>query len=336
MEELASSPPKKSRLTFWIGMFLLGCLVSSAFLNLLLFLALGANSSEARAGGFTPQLVDGEKTEKDFIAIVPVQGLIMEPPSQGEARGSYGQMVKLLNQLRKEKNLKGVLLVVDSPGGGVTTSDRMFEELARFKKETNLPVVAHFEDVAASGGYYVAMAADHIIAHRTTVTGSIGVISRFYNLRELLDHVGVEVNTIKSLNFEGRESFKDIGSPYRPMRPEEKRLMQTLITQMWERFVEVVCEGRKDRLTRKQVEQLADGRVFSGSEALKLKLVDQVGYSPDAYSEIRKRAGSPKARIVRFLPQKGLAELFRSQTQSLQVPKLELPGSRLLYLWEAY
>jgi protease-4 len=336
---LASSPlpqpaRRRSRLWFYFSLLLGVGLALSMLLNLLLTLALAGSSSQG-VDGFTLSLVDGEESEKDFIAIVPVQGMILEPPSDNPGKGSLGQMSRLLKQLRKQEHLKGILLMVDSPGGGVTASDRMYEELRRFKAETKVPVVAVFEDVAASGGYYVAMAADHIMAHPTSITGSIGVISHFYDVSELMGRVGVEVNTIKSLNFQGKESFKDIGSPYRKMRPEEKELMQKLITEMWERFVTVVSEGRKDKLSPEQIRKLADGRVFSGQEALRQHLIDQVGYTPDAYQEIRKRCASPKARIVRYLPEKSWKDVLGAQAEHFH-PKLELPSSRILYLWEPH
>ena len=327
-------PAKPSRFWFFLSIFFGLGLVCSGLLILLLSVAVAGSSAE-KSAGYTVTLVDGQETEQDFIAIVPVQGMIMEPPSDNPSKGSLSQLSRLLKQLRKQEHLKGILLMVDSPGGGVTTSDRMYEELRRFKADKKVPVVAVFEDVAASGGYYVAMAADHIMAHPTSITGSIGVISHFYDVSQLMGRVGVEVNTIKSLNFQGKESFKDMGSPYRKMRPEEKELMQKLITEMWERFVTVVAEGRKDKLTLAEIRKLADGRVFSGQEALRQHLIDQVGYMPDAYKEIRKRCGSNKAKIVRYLPEKGWQDLFSAQAEHFH-PKLELPSSRILYLWEPH
>ncbi|MBT9587712.1 signal peptide peptidase SppA [bacterium] len=327
-------PARPGRFWFYLSIFLGLGLVCSGLLILLLSVAVAGSSADKNAG-YTVTLVDGEETEKDFIAIVPIQGMIMEPPSDNPSKGSLSQLSRLLRQLRKQERLKGILLMVDSPGGGVTTSDRMLEELRRFKADKKVPVVAVFEDVAASGGYYVAMAADHIMAHPTSITGSIGVISHFYDVSQLMGRVGVEVNTIKSLNFQGKESFKDIGSPYRKMRPEERELMQKLITEMWERFVTVVAEGRKDKLTLAEIRKLADGRVFSGQEALRQSLIDQVGYLPDAYQEIRKRCGSNKAKIVRYLPEKSWQDLFSAQAEHFY-PKLELPSSRILYLWEPH
>lgn len=335
--QAAYPPPRRkapSRLWLLASVILGLGLALSLFFNLILSLAVVGNAAgQVTTPGFTPSLVDGEASAKDVIAIVPVQGMIMEPPSDNPSKGSYAQMSKLLKLLRKEENLKGVLLVVDSPGGGVTASDRMYEELRRFKLEKKVPVVAVFEDVAASGGYYVAMAADHILAHPTTVTGSIGVISHFYNLTELMGRLGVQVNVIKSLNSEGRESFKDMGSPYRKMRPEEKKLLQQLITEMWNRFTAVVAEGRKGKLSPERIKQLADGRVFTGQQALREKLVDEVGYMPEAYKAIRAKAGSPDAKIVRYVADKSWSDLFSAEAERVQ-PKLELPRSRIMYLWD--
>lgn len=196
--------------------------MGSLGLNFILGLVAAGNSSGGKFGnhvalkGYQSSLVDSEESSEDFIAVVPVQGMIMEHPSDGEGKGSLSRLKRLLKELKKQKNLKGILLLVDSPGGGVTCSDVMYHELCEFKKETKLPIVALFQDVAASGGYYVAMAADHIVAHQTTITGSIGVISHFYNFTGLMDKVGVKVNTIKSLNSAGQESFKDIGWPLQP------------------------------------------------------------------------------------------------------------------------
>lgn len=326
-----AAPRKPGRLWFFIAILLALGLGVSLFVNLVLVVAVGGKE-EAGLKGFSASLVDGDKDQEDFIAIVPVQGVIMEPPSDNPGKGSLGAMAKLLKQLDKEEHLKGILLVVDSPGGGVTASDRMYEELKHFKEEKKIPVVAVFEDVAASGGYYVAMAADHIMAHPTTITGSIGVISHFFDFSELMGKMGVQENTIKSLNWEGKESFKDIGSPYRKMKPEERKLMQAMITEMWERFTSVVAEGRKGKLSLEEVRKLADGRVFSGGAALKAKLVDSVGYSRDAYREIRKRCGNDKAKIVRYLPEKSWEDIFGAQTMA---PKIEFPlKSGVFYLWE--
>lgn len=300
-----------------------------------------SSPSGTKSSGLQEVLVDGEGSAEKKIAAIPIQGVIME--SMGSGPGTVSTVKKTLEAIKEDDSVVGVLLVIDTPGGGVTASDRIYHDLLTFKKESGLPVHSVFLDISASGGYYVAMASDHITAHPTTVTGSIGVISKFFNVSQAMDKIGVSINVIKSLNEKGEISFKDIGSPYRPMRPEERALLQALITEMWERFTEVVAEGRKGKLTADQVKKLADGRVFTGKQALKLKLVDAVGYSEDAYREIRKAAGHEEAKVVSYRKEPGLAQLlgFTAAYQGPVDSKLATmrdilnEQSGFLYLWTA-
>lgn len=286
-------------------------------------------------------LVDGKADAEKKIAAIPIKGVIME--SMGAGPGTVTQVKNTLKALKDDESVVGVLLVIDTPGGGVTASDRIYHDLLEFKKDSELPIHSVFLDVAASGGYYVAMASDHITAHPTTVTGSIGVISKFFNFTEAMDKVGVSVNVVKSLNSQGEVSFKDIGSPYRPMRPEERKLLQGLITEMWERFTEIVAAGREGKLTADEVKKLADGRVFTGKQALDLKLVDAIGYSEDAYAEIRKAAGHEDAKIVSYRKQPGLAQALGLSVQTSDRGGLQLEAAAqilreqtgFLYLWTA-
>lgn len=334
-----SGPPAKSRIslslaclaglviavTFGFGGMMCGVLAGSA-----------GKSRDAQIA-LTEVLVDGESSAEKKIAAIPIQGLIME--SMGSGPGTVSQVRQTLKQLEKDEAVVGVLLVIDTPGGGVTASDRIYHDLLEFKKKTDLPIHSVFLDVAASGGYYVAMASDRITAHPTTVTGSIGVISQFYNFSEAMDKVGISVNVIKSLNDKGEVSFKDMGSPYRPMRPEERKVFQGLITEMWGRFTEVVADGRKGKLTAAQVKSLADGRVFTGKQALEKKLVDAVGYSEDAYAEIRKAAGAEDAKIVSYRKEPGLAELLGFQANAggdlAAAREILSEKTGFLYLWAA-
>lgn len=265
-------------------------------------------SSFRDSSSITQTTVDGEKSVKEKIALIPIQGIILE--SMGQGPDSVSSLMRSLKAVEEDKHFVGVLLAIDTPGGGVTASDRMYHELEEFKARTKLPVHAMCYDIAASGGYYVAMASDHITAHPTSIVGSIGVISKFFNLSGAMDKLGVSLNVVKSLNSKGQVSFKDIGSPYRPMRPEERALLQGLITEMWHRFTAVVTAGRKGKITPEHVLKLADGRVFTGTQALKEGLIDAVGYRQDAYQSIRKTAGYPEARIVSFKKPAGLKEML--------------------------
>lgn len=301
----------------------------------------GSGDDSSVSSGMREVLIDGKPEAKKKIAIVQVEGLIME--TMGTGPGTVAHVNSTLKAIEEDENVVAVLLAVDTPGGGVTASDRIYHDLEEFKARTKLPVHAIFYDVAASGGYYVAMAADHITAHPTTVTGSIGVISKFYNVSGAMEKIGVSVNVIKSLNSEGKVSFKDMGSPYRPMTPEEKALIQGLITEMWERFTSIVIAGREGKMKPEKIKEIADGRVFTGEQALKVGLVDAVGYKEDAYKALREAAKEPDAKIVAYRKEPGLLEMFGLE-ESLQPPQtLTSQAARqilsdqasFLYLWTA-
>lgn len=336
----AEAPPqtKSSGNIGYIVVLLLVALVAGIF-GVMLGARVGGASSTAPEG-FQEVLIDGETTAQQKIAAIPINGVIMESMGTG---GSVSQVKKTLRALKKDESVMGILLIIDTPGGGVTASDRIYHELLEFKRETKLPIHSLFLDVAASGGYYVAMASDHITAHPTTVTGSIGVISKFFNFSEAMDKVGISVNVVKSLNSKGEVSFKDMGSPYRPMRPEERELLQGLITEMWERFTEVVAAGRENKLSLEEVRKLADGRVFTGKQALELKLVDSVGYSEEAYAKIREAAGAENAKIVSYRKEPGLAEMLGLSSELAPPESARLASLRnllreqtgFLYLWSA-
>ncbi len=301
-------------------------------------LDLAADGHEMR---FKEVHIEGDKGLKDKILVLPIRGVILDQEGDlGSAGTTVNRVRGMLRKARKDDEVKALLLDINSPGGGVTASDIIYHELKRFRTETNKPIVAHFGDVAASGGYYVAMAADHVIARRTSVTGSIGVISHFLIWADLLEKVGVEVETIKSLNSQGQESFKDIGSSFRKMTDSERALLQVIITQMWQRFVEVVAEGRKGKLASGQIKKLADGRIFTGPQALELKLVDGIGYRETAFAKARELAGLSDARVVGLKRIQSFGDLFaelRSNTRGADlldgVREVALGGPRLMYLW---
>ncbi len=192
------------------------------------------------------------------------------------------------------------------------------------------------QHVAASGGYYISAPADYIMAHKTSITGSIGVISQFLNVEKLFQKIGVEMTTIKS------EELKDIGSPYRPMTEKEQALFKKIIDEMYEQFITVVSEGRKDKLSRAEIRKLANGMVYTGQQALELKLVDELGYWADAVNKTKELAQLSDARVVEYIKKPiGFFELL-SMNRSAPAPQFKFPEyldllkgkvPKFMYLW---
>ncbi len=207
------------------------------------------------------------------IAVIDLEGIIYDSKEFTEQLKDYGNRA----------GVRAVVVHINSPGGGVAASQEMYEAIRKFRAESKKKVVVSMASVAASGGYYVACAADKIFANPGTITGSIGVIAEWYNYGDLLRWAKMESVVIKS------GSFKDAGSPTRPLTPEEKAYFQGLISNMFDQFVEAVARNRK--LDDTAVRRLADGRVFTGQEAKANGLVDELGTYQDAIAAAAKMAG---------------------------------------------
>lgn len=232
------------------------------------------------------------------IALIDVDGIIMNRQQSGlfsDGEHPVSLLIEKLDKAAKDKSVKALILRINSPGGSVTASDIMYSEVLRFKKETKgkRPVVAVLSDVAASGGYYVACGADRIVAHPTTVTGSIGVIMQMINFAGTMSKIGVKADAITS------GKMKDAGSPLREMRPEEREVFQSLVDQFYDRFVKVVADGRP-KLTEEQVRTIADGRVWSAQQALELGLIDEIGTLRDAVAGVKEQVGLKKVKVVTY------------------------------------
>ncbi len=238
-------------------------------------------------------------TEK--IALIEVSGFIGEKTGGlfRPSRGTAETLRDMLRAVEKDPKVVAVVLKINSPGGGVTTSDICYRELKAFKKRTaeqgdsSLPVFAAIMDVAASGGYYIAVGADELWAHPTSLVGSIGVIATFPNISGLIELLGVGVQVVKS----GEK--KDMGSIWRTMTLEEATLYQTMINAMYDRFVGIVAENR-GALDETTVRKLADGRVYTAGEALGNGLIDHVGYLDDVIAAAQKKAGVDDAAVVTY------------------------------------
>ena len=200
------------------------------------------------------------------VGVVDVEGVIL----------SADRFRETLKRFRDASNVKAVVVRINSPGGGVAASQELNREIARFRKETGKPVVVSMESVAASGGYYTAVAADHIVANPGTITGSIGVIIQWVNYGDLLEWAKLRAVTFKS------GALKDSGNPTRPLSDEDRVYFDDLIQKIRAQFVAAVNEGRKGKLKPGTMEKMADGRVVTGEEALALGLVDEIGDYRDA------------------------------------------------------
>lgn len=209
-------------------------------------------------------LPEMESLGKERIAVVRIEGPILD--SQ--------QAVSELQDFSEDPLVKGIVVRIDSPGGGVAPSQEIYNAVKRVREEHNKIIVASMGTVAASGGYYIAVASDRILANPGTLTGSIGVIMQMANFEELLKKIGIESLVVKS----GR--YKDIGSPFRRMTTEDRRLMQSLMDDVHKQFIEAVAAGRS--LDVADVEVLADGRVFTGLQAKNFLLIDDLGDLRDA------------------------------------------------------
>ncbi|MCY7985939.1 signal peptide peptidase SppA, partial [Bacillus inaquosorum] len=193
---------------------------------------------------------------------------------------NHRTFLKNLERAKDDKAVKGIVLKVNSPGGGVYESAEIHKKLEEIKKETKKPIYVSMGSMAASGGYYISTAADKIFATPETLTGSLGVIMESVNYSKLADNLGISFETIKS------GAHKDIMSPSREMTKEEKNIMQSMVDNSYEGFVDVISEGRG--MSKAEVKKIADGRVYDGRQAKKLNLVDELGFYDDTISAMKK------------------------------------------------
>lgn len=227
--------------------------------------------------------------EDGKILLLPVKGEISDDEHEGYFKSGPSMLQEFTSQLRKaekDKDIKAILLKVDSPGGSATVSDIMYNELVRYKQKTGAKIVVSMMDTAASGGYYISLPADYIMAHPTTITGSVGVIFFHYELFGLMDKIGVGAGFYKS----GKN--KDLNSPFREATEEEKALFKNMIDNLAGRFISLVEKHRK--LSPAALEEIKTARVFVADDALKLGLVDEIGYLDNAVEHARKIAGLGK------------------------------------------
>ena len=253
------------------------------------------------------------------IAIVEIKGMIT----------SSGDIVRQIKLYEEDENIHGIVLRIDSPGGSVAPSQEIYNAVLK-AKENNTKIFASLGNLAASGGYYIASAADTIVSNPGTLTGSIGAIMAFSNMEELMNKVGMQPEVIKS------GPFKDTGSFSRPMSKDERALLQAVVDDVHEQFVGAVAAGRN--LPFKEVAQIADGRIYTGRQALKLKMVDKLGSLQDTIDLLAEELGmTDKPNIVREEEDVNFFDwlLQSSLSKNLRASLIPSPSPSLQYLWVA-
>ncbi|MHC1699777.1 MAG: signal peptide peptidase SppA [Humidesulfovibrio sp.] len=286
---------------------------------------------------YKEQVLDGKGRDK--VLLLGIDGLISEHTRQGLLRTRPSTVQELTAQLklaRADKDIKAVVLKVDSPGGTTTASDILYHELMAYKEAGKVKLVAAMMGLATSGGYYVSLPADHITAHPTTITGSVGVIFLMPRVAGLMEKLGLGVDVSKS------GTLKDMGSPFRPATEEEKRLTQAMTTAQATRFLELVQKHRQ--LAPASLGIVSSARVFTAAEAKDLGLIDSVGYLDDALGKAKSLAGLPKdATVVTYrrrpvadgtyyLPA-AEAEGGRPAVINVELDGFLPPQAGLYYLW---
>ena len=281
-----------------------------------------------------------EGTGADKILLIPVNGLISDSPKKGLLTPSPSlveQVVLQINKAQKDKQIKAVLFKVNSPGGTITASDLLYHEISAYKEKTGSKIVISMMDLATSGAYYMSLPADIIMAHPTTITGSVGVISLQPKVKGLMDKIGLGVDVQKV------GKYKDMASPFRDTSEEEKRLLQKTMNDFGERFMGLVKKHRN--LTPQAITEISTARMFLADEALQMGLIDKIGYISDAVKEAKKIANiSEDARVVVYrraeFPEDNYYNVAGAVSENLNVSviNIELPEilsakAGFYYLW---
>lgn len=273
--------PRRGGWWLWIS---LGLLLVSLLLNLAQLTPFRGYATETRAP--YERYVEGPLTSSDKIAVLEIEGVIMPPYSD--------HTLKAIEKISQDDNVKGVVVAIDSPGGLVADSHRIYEALAELRKTK--PMVVSFGRLAASGGYYTAMGAgpdSKIFAEEVTWAGSIGVIIPRYDLSELAQKIGVASDSLKT------GALKDSLDPLRPLSEEERRIWEVVLSESLDMFVQVVDQGRKE-LSEADVRKVATGQIFTAKQAKELKLVDEFGDRKAALASLKEELKLTDPRVVRY------------------------------------
>ncbi|MCK5850095.1 MAG: signal peptide peptidase SppA [Kiritimatiellae bacterium] len=263
---------------------------------------------------------------------IPLRGMIVLGGNKQlfqSNTGSADSVLKAIHRATHDPDVRAIIMDIDSGGGGITASDILYKALLNFKaKEKDRKVISIFGDVSASGAYYIAMASDYIMAHPTSITGSIGVLIQTLDMRGLGEKIGIKSRTIKS----GKN--KDILNPFEELTEEQRAILQGIVDELQNRFVSVVAKGRNQ--TEETVRKIADGRILSASQALDLELIDQIGYWNDSMTITASLLAVDNIKVYSYEEEFSLSALFNGDIKWSPVSSLyhQLSQTRLLYLWQ--
>lgn len=320
-------PRRKSSVwrIFWAILFGLSVLANVGMFLLLIGAFVLVASGQARR--YEVAVVrEGSPTQK--VVLVNLTGIVTDDQAD--------EVYRQLQAAREDQNVKGLVVRVNSPGGTVSGSDRIYAELRKYRQEEAQPVVAFMQGVAASGGYYASAACDQIVAEPTAITGSIGVIMSHFVFEDLLQNkLGIQPVFLT----EGAK--KDWPSSFRgPTEEELDYIRERLLTPAYERFVEVVREGRADALTPDEVNRLADGGIYTAPQALEVKLIDKVGYLDDAIAVVTSMASLSNPKVIEYRRPFSLKGLLSARSKTIlkldRATLYELSAPQIMYLWNAY
>lgn len=308
-------------------------IISVMFVLMIVVLVANAKrfSIDTTSYSWNEQVLQGSGPDK--IVQLFVEDVIAQQPGYGGSFHSSG-FISQLNQAMNDDSVKGVVIRVDSPGGEVVASDEIYNKIVEVK-QAGKPVIVSMGSVAASGGYYISAPADYIFANPATLTGSLGVIFSIPNFEKAADWIGYKENVIKS------GIYKDIGNPLREMSAGEREVFQALVDESYQRFVDIIAEGRK--LPRQQVLKIADGRVYSGRQAKELKLIDEFGSLEDATRYAADLLKLENPQVVTYTSEEDLMSILTGLQQKTNLSAADVlheiaprfsAQPRLLYLFQ--
>lgn len=317
--------PVQKKSTGWkifFGIMLFFSVLANLAMVIILVATVAVFTTSTADGLIEDMVAPGPRGNK--IVLIRLEGIITRELSDN--------IIDQIKSAKKDKTVKAIIIRTFTPGGSVFASDRIYNQIMKFRQQTNKPVIAFMEGLAASGGYYTSVACDKIIAEPTTITGSIGVIMGHFVLQELLEEkLGIQPVVIKS------GVKKDWPSTFSQVTEEQKEYLQNkLIRPAYERFIKLIADGR-EQLTLDQVRLLADGSIYNATEAKDNKLIDEIGYIDDAIELAKTMAGIEKAYVIEYKRPFSLRTLLNSKTKIF--PRLdrtslyELTTPQLMYIW---